>query len=291
VEESYTSITLRELWDGFNPLGVDRGTFLIFRGYIDESYDPKDQNLFVLSCLMTTGSNWSKFVHAWKRQLATTNRNLKKQGRPPITRYHASACSGCRDEFRGWSRDERDDFVKELFAILKRTPMHTVAFQVSLDELCEVWPDQETDRLRGAYAILTRFLLDTIGHDCSQFRGDTKLTLFHDRTAGNGKYDPTILEAFNHRMNDKHFPHRSIFTSITAFGWEDCVALQPADLVAFEYFKQAEAQADARKSRKSFDALLNLPDFGIHQRVFSKTAMLKLRDVLEAQKRSLTLSS
>jgi hypothetical protein len=260
---------------------------VLFRGYIDESYNAKDQKLFALSCLIATGKDWFAFERSWKLHLDAVNNKLKREGRPRICRYHASDCSGRRKEFKGWTHEERDVFVLGLFGIFKRIPVHVVAFDVNLDELCEVFPEWAGDRLKTAYSILTRFVMHTIGEDFdklsegkARLHGD-KITLFHDRTGSDGKYDPVILQAFNSEMADRDFPHKNYFTSITSLGWEDCIALQPADLIAFEMFKEAEAKIGARTRRRSFDALYNMEAFGIHKRSFRKEAMQNLRTYIE----------
>lgn len=223
----------------------------------------------------------------WKLYLAAKNKELRKVGRPLISRYHASDCSGRRGEFEGWTRDERDAFVLRLFGLFKQFPSHTAAFDMQLDDVCEVFPEWARDRLDAAYGLLTLFLMNLIGEDFAKFYkgGSTpKITLFHDRTASNGKYDPTILRSFDQQLNDPDFAYKEIFTTIASLAWQQSVALQPADLVAFECFKEAEARLAARKSRKSFTALLDMEAFGIHYRKFPKKALQKLCEALEAQK-------
>jgi len=58
------------------------------------------------------------------------------------------------------------------------------------------------------------------------------------------------------------------------------MALQPADLVAFECMKQTEARLDARPSRKSFKALIDMETFGIAHVSFEKRTLLRLREGL-----------
>lgn len=279
---SQRSIPANKLWAGFNPLGVRKGIFVLFRGYIDESYGPK-QNVFAWSCLIARGKDWSEIERKWKLHLAAKNKELKKAGRPTISRYHASDCSGCRGEFATWTRDERDVFVLKLFGIFKSFPSHTAALDIELDDLCEVFPEWAKDRLDAGYGLLTIFLMNLIGRDFVQFAPDAspKITLFHDRTGGNGKYDPTILRAFNQQIGDPSFQYRDMFTTIAPLSWEQSIALQPADLVAFECFKFAEAKLAARKSRKSFTALVDLEAFGIHYQNFGKKALKKTRQMLE----------
>jgi hypothetical protein len=274
------TIPVRRLWEGFNPLGVNEGIFVLLRGYIDESYD-KDQKIFALSCLLAPGKAWTEIERVWKLHLRAKNKELAKAGRPAISRYHASDCNGRRGEFKGWNEDERNEFVVGLLGIMKQYPLHTVAYDVDLNALRETFPEFAKDRLELAYSLLIGFLMHTIGAD---FQGmaqgaPVKITLFHDRTS---KYDPAILRAFNREMADPAFPHASYFTSITSLAWTDCIVLQPADLVAFEIFREAENRAKARKTRKSFSALFEMEGFGIHAKSFvDKATMLKLRELAE----------
>ncbi|MGC1422260.1 MAG: hypothetical protein WA815_07910, partial [Terracidiphilus sp.] len=68
---------------------------MLLRGYMDESYGPK-QNVFSFSCLMARGKDWDNMERRWKLQIAGKNKQLIAEGRRPISRYHASDCSGCR---------------------------------------------------------------------------------------------------------------------------------------------------------------------------------------------------
>lgn len=185
---------------------------MFFNGYIDESYDGSNLNLFALSCIVATKKSWSEIERAWKLQLAAKNKQLKKEGRPIVHRYHASECSGCRGEFKGWSRDERDDFVRGLFGVIKRSSgAHAVAYDLQLDDLCEVFPEWSKDRLETAYAVLPKFIMWTLGEDFERLApgADVKITLFHDQTGGGGKYDPTILRSLTVRWLIRIF-HTSV---------------------------------------------------------------------------------
>ena len=252
---------------------------------MDESYD-NGQNVFAFSCLMARGKDWDDMERRWKLHIAAKNKSLIRQARKPISRYHASDCSGRRNEFEGWDRDERDAFVLKLFGAMKLFPSHTVAIEMQLDDLCEVFPEWSGDRLKAAYHLLTRFVMHHIATDIQRMAPGkyAKVTLFHDRTGGNGKYDPTIRQAFNLMMESKGFEGKNYFTTIEPLPWTDSIALQPADLVAFECFKQAEAQLKARKTRRSFTALLDMASFGIHSMGFRKDQMIDYRKKLEEAK-------
>lgn len=270
-------IPIRELWQGFNPLGVRKGLFVLVKGYIDESFG-QERNVFALSCIISSGSRWMEIERKWKLHLAAKNRELKRAGRPLISRYHASDCSSRHGEFEGWTHDERDRFVRGLFQVFKQVSTFTVVYDAQMNEIGEVFPETR-DRLDAAYYWLTLFTILQIGRDVGH---GNQCTLFHERTGGDGKYDPTMLRAFNQLKNDPTFSYRNNFTTIAPLGWEDSIALQPADLVAFECHKQAEARLAARKSRKSFTALLNLGAFGIHSKTLNKESLKRLKELVEA---------
>jgi len=260
------------------------GYFVILRGYMDESYGA-DQNIFAWSCLMGRPVYWWEMERKWRLHLKAKNKELKKAGRPLISRYHASDCSGRRGEFEGWSHDERDAFVLGLFGIFKQIPLHTAVFDMQLNEVCEIFPEWAGDRLEAAYHLLTTFMMYMIGQDFKKLAPSGVVTMFHDRTAGNGKYDPVILRAFNSQMNKPDFIHKEHFTTIAPMSWKHCIPLQPADLIAFECFKEAEARATARKSRKSFTALLSMKEFGIHSKTLGRPALLKWKEVVDRARR------
>ena len=158
---------------------------------------------------------------------------------------------------------------------------------MSLDDLCEVFPEFARDRLHGAYAVSTQAIVELLAKDfkmLSEMVGDkeVRITMFHERTA-NGKYDPVILKAFNQTIHGPCFGVREYFTTIAPMPWEDCIALQPADLLAFEILKQAEGRAESRATRRSFQALIDLDEFGIHSTTFHKDGMAKMRNSLEKQ--------
>jgi hypothetical protein len=127
--------------------------------------------------------------------------------------------------------------------------------------------------------------MHTIGEDFKKLdksRKQSKITLFHDKTA-NGKYDPIIRRQFNSTSTHPGFEYANLFTTVAPLKWQDCILLQPADLVAFEVFRQAQNFYEGRKNRKSYEALIALKTFGVHLRSFrSKEGMQRFRDRVKA---------
>ena len=137
------------------------------------------------------------------------------------------------------------------------------------------FPEAIKDRLRAAYSILTKLLISSIGHDQGTLDPTGKITLFHDRC----DYDKIILQSFKQMTEDPAFAHRQYFTSISSLSWEDCIALQPADLVAYEVFKETERRLTKpeRGTSKALLAMLDLPAFGIRSRTLDRKTLFEIK--------------
>jgi len=144
--------------------------------------------------------------------------------------------------------------------------------------MCEVFPEASRDRLRAAYSILTKFLISSIGHDQGALDPTGKITLFHDRC----DYDAVILQSFNQLVRDPAFPYRAYFKSIAPLSWEDSIALQPADLVAYEVFKETERRLTKpeKQTSKALLGLLDLPAFGIRSRTLDRDTLFEIKATL-----------
>jgi hypothetical protein len=210
---------------------------------------------------------------AWKRCIAAENRRLKKLGRPPITRYHATYCSNFRGEFKGWTPEEQVNLTKRLLQILKNYSTFTIAWDVNISDVCAVFPEAKDDPKRACFSILTKFMLEIVGQDT----GKSTITLFHDR---NEEYDTTILESFNKLVGDPKFKYRNKFNTIAPLSSETCIALQSADLVAYEVLKRATGS-----KRKSFDALVDLGSFGIRWKSLSLDTLTKIKENMNEQRK------
>jgi len=82
-------------------------------------------------------------------------------------------------------------------------------------------------------------------------------------------------------QEDETLLNRERLVSITSLGWEDCVMLQPADLVAYENFKAAERETAAHKRRKTLELLLDLKSFNGRGVLLKREAFADIRRKLD----------
>ena len=255
---------------------------MMFRGYIDES---GDHQFFTLSCLMAKADDWVLIEADWLKILADKNAELRKAGRQEISRFHTSDCSSRKGDFEGWSVPEQIELVKQLLDIFH---VHVTAFVAStfpIRDFKEVFPQCADNPYQQMYGFLTKFIMlemiDLIEGGGNGPNLPVNFALFHDRN----DHGSDMLSAFNHIMDvDPTFDKQRYFSSLTSTGWESCVPLQAADLIAYEMFKGIENMSAGRKARKSLQTLRESPNLGGRSKLFSRANLESLRDGVEASR-------
>jgi len=214
---------------------------------------------------------------AWKKCIERWNAKLKAEGRKPLSRYHAKDCGNLKGEFAGWSTDEQRALTSDLIAIFKKHPVVVMAFSINLREFHSVFPEAKKeaqhDVMSFVYGMMTKFLLFQLGREMG---GRNRFSLIFDQ----GPYASSMLRGFTQMRADKGFEHAECFTSFASMAWEDCIPLQPADLIAYENFKETCRQINPRKRRRTLELLLDLDSFGGRARYVNREALLALRDVV-----------
>jgi hypothetical protein len=285
------SLRIGVLGNAFLGRASREALFVLIKGYIDESYgmdndDPKTK-IFTLSCAMSNVKGWAAIESSWKKCLAAKNKWLKARNRKPISRYHAADCAGFYNEFSDWNKDEQIPFVKDLLASMTRGDgwVNVVAYSMPMEPFLAEFPECADDPLPHCYSLIKLLMLaivDQIRLAQRKFGKikRTDIVLFHERCP----YDGSLLNSFNKAIADETFAERGMFHSITPLGWETCTALQPADLVAYETFKDAQRQFSGRPRHKSLDFLLSTDTFGGRSQTFKPDAFKLLRKLIDEGK-------
>lgn len=84
--------------------------------------------------------------------------------------------------------------------------------------------------------------------------------------------------------DDSQSRYMRVFTTITPQCWQDCVPLQPADLIAYELFKELDRRlfASNRNMRRFLKRLIGkTKTVGISSCYFNRRALLRLREEME----------
>ena len=106
-----------------------------------------------------------------------------------------------------------------------------------------------------------------------------KVSLIYERC----DYGESLLRGFNTMMDDPTFSYPRFFTTIAPMGWENCIPLQPADMVAYELFRDTKRRALSRDMNQSLLALVQMPTFQLISKLIKKEHLIKLREMHERQ--------
>lgn len=215
----------------------------------------------------------------WVKVLDQKNEQLKKEGRPPISRYHAADCSSLHGEFEGWTVDEQIEFSLKLFAVFAAHPVHIHSFDMPLQLLVQEIPETASNPSGFAYVILLAMLMDQIGQTTLSLYPSDVISLHHDHC----DYDGALADAFAQVLVEPPFKYKDRFTSITPEYWQHCVLLQPADMIAYENFKDGMRKhyPEGRKRRKSLDAIIDLDAVSGRASGIGVTGIRELKDIID----------
>jgi hypothetical protein len=227
---------------------------------MDES-GSAETHLFTLSCVLSHGGQWWWFENAWVNRLEKKNLDLRQQGRKELSRYKASDCSCFQNEFKGWNKGEQILFLEGLLDVFRYHQTAIVSYTIDLRHIVEEMSIPAEKSQAAAYVLLLQHIMVWIGERIFEDKRYVKdrLAIIHDRTTG---YDAILLDAFNAMKEDELFKHRESFTTIAPMGWEECILLQPADLIAYENFKLVERRHAGGTKRKIMELLLDLDSIG-----------------------------
>jgi hypothetical protein len=100
------------------------------------------------------------------------------------------------------------------------------------------------------------------------------IALVHERCDS----DADIVKAFNQVTADESFDGRDHFATIVARGWEECIALQAADMLAYENFRDTKCVLAGKTRRLSLCSLLQGKRFGGHSIRFNRNALEEMKD-------------
>lgn len=253
-------------------------------GYIDESYSGEcPPRMFSLTCLLAKGSEWPWIEMAWQKCVEEKNASLKAEGRTTILRYHSVDINNFREDFSGWNGPERQVFCEKLIRVFARHEWGYEGYLVNLHELVDEWPETSSDPIGFAYDVLLKFLMLEMGQGINSELPDCRVKLFHERCS----YDGAYQNSFNALMTDPTFAYKHCFSTIAPMGWEDCVLLQPADLVAYGNFKEGYRTQPGEKPRERriiFKELLSLDSFVPHLKQINRANIAKLKGIFDAAK-------
>jgi hypothetical protein len=205
--------------------------FCMMSAYLDESYGP---STVCVGGWIATDEKWDRIQEEWLTRLNYENRVSAKHGLKKLRRFHAADCSNLVNDFEGWSRGRQIRFVKALLNILIEHKPMAFAFGASFSEFCALFPsDRKKHLIKECFKFCIDRCLKDIGEVMHRHYTHERISVIHDRDG----LLPAARIVFDNLMKDDTYKYRRYFVTFAPMSWEDCVPLQPADMIAYDVFK------------------------------------------------------
>ena len=209
-----------------------------WNAYLDESYN---KDVFCVGSWLAPVGTWDGIERAWAQRLQFENRKSAQKGCPPISRYHATDCANLKNEFserNGWNIERQIALSKKLCGIIERhRPIGIVNGGIVAD-LLKHWPELRSngDYKRPLYYLgfITQ-LLEISMRMQLRFPGN-QVSVFYDQSKELGPVAQTAYSQFLEDPSTRKVA--DCFVTCTPMKWQDCIPLQPADLIAYEGMKR-----------------------------------------------------
>jgi len=203
---------------------------VLFKFACDESYDsrkdpPYDAKTYVVAGFFSEARIWEKVERRWK--------NANERFRVP--RYHASHLNAKTYEYEGWSDAEKIRYSKQMVRIIKdqKMKMHAVSCGLQVDDYREIISEQGRLNFGPPYLACFKTCLTMIATEMRDFAPEDQFAVVLDQNP----FQHLAVKIFYDLKKDPTYKYRSRFATCTPGEAEEHIALQPADLIAYETFR------------------------------------------------------
>ncbi len=158
--------------------------------------------------------------------------------------------------------------------------VNTVSYSLNLNEMADELPWSADKKMEWAHRLTLNFMMIELGNQIATAEPSVpvKVAFIHDRSPRNG----LMLQIFDRLMADPTFSYKKYFLNIAPMGWEDCIPLQAADLMAYENFKESERVVTKRNRRYTLKELLSMGCFSGRSCRFDRAGLRKVADAYKA---------
>jgi hypothetical protein len=219
--------------------------FYMLHAYFDESVSP-DKGIMCVGGVLAPESTWRRIEPRWAARVKIDSDKSVKDGLKPQARYHATDCASMVNEYAGWKEDRQVRLTKRLLDVIGAGNKNVVgakpilmACGISYSEMRDAFPQirKPADIRWHSYKLCMAKCLQMVADIMRRKFPDDLVTVIYDRTT---EFDTAAQSAKRGIFPIGAWTSRYV-VAFTDGGWEKYIALQPADLVAFEGYKLTES--------------------------------------------------
>jgi hypothetical protein len=242
-------IPVKELAEAIHPYRLSRRYVLIFTFHCDISYDGSpdgnakgkrhDPRTYVFAGFFSSASTWVNVENAW----------IEINKKYDVPRFHAAHLNSKTYEYQGWDDPRKIEYSAELLDVIHQQGerMYGVTCGMFADEYRAIISDKGRRKMGSPYLACFNSCIARVARMMDQpgpgnIEPDDKFAVLIDQD--DGYLD--AIDSFNKMRRNLDFPHRSRLATCTGVNMDELVAMQPADLIAYETFKRLHAQRNGK---------------------------------------------
>jgi hypothetical protein len=212
--------------------------------YCDESYksQSKISKTYVVSGFVAEEKTWKSVERGWHR----INKSRA------IDRFHASELNAKDHEFEGWTSQRSKRYSKALVDVLlkQKKKLHAVSVGLLAEEYERIISKEGREKFGDPYMVCFKSCITHIARKMERegLPKDWKFSVIFDRN----KFEEEAGRIFYLLKDLPDYKYRHRLGTCTPGSWEDFIALQPADLIAYETYRYLhEKKFGSQKVRKA----------------------------------------
>jgi hypothetical protein len=223
------------------------------QAYFDESASHDGARDLCLAGLIFTKAEAIKLAHEWRKVL--------RWKRLPY--FHMVDCAHGNGPFANLSKSERIEVEKRMIEIIKRRAIQAIAVTINNLEFVSVMAEQPraARAYKTAYAFCTHTVLAGVGLWIYSNPRVAKVAYIFEQGHNSA---PQSMKIMNELFEVPEKRQRYRFAGYAFMRKEDSCALQAADLLAWQWYKDKKNQVEGMPRRKDCESLLQLHHNAVH---------------------------
>jgi hypothetical protein len=261
-----------------------RGYLMIFEFHCDLSYDGSPEgnvkgkthepNTYVFGGFFSSVSTWGNVEKKW----TAINADYK------VSRFHAAHLNSKTHEYKGWDDPKKVAYSKELIGAVhdEGNRMYGVTCGLFADEYRKIISEKGRRKIGSPYlacfnSCVTRVarMMDESGP--GNILPEDKFAVLIDPDDGYLE----AVESFYRMKENPTFLHRARLATCAPLKMEECVAMQPADLIAYETFKRLHAQRK-RKGEIRYVLKALMKENIVNESYIGAATLRRMKDQIES---------
>lgn len=209
-----------------------------FIAFIDESGTHAAAPATVVAGYLSTEEMWGRFAEEWAQVLGDFG----------ISRFHMTDFANQSSPFGGWAEDQRRDVLTHLFSVINRNVILPFGAAIRTAEYIDVFGKSDAHKfVGGPYGLAATMCFMNVGDVLNDVGVYGEIDyVFEAGAVGAGQ----IQNTFNANLEDPGQRDRLHLASLTFRTRAEAPALQAADMVAYEVYREMQRLISGVRSRR-----------------------------------------